>query len=75
MRLGVTADPKKPYSERNGKLVTSVEAADYLAVTERQVIRLTYEGKLTPTYVGKLRRYSIADLDAFIETNRRPAAG
>jgi excisionase family DNA binding protein len=68
-----SAEPKRPYSERSGALLTVKEVADELASTERMVNRLIADGRLTPTYVGKHKRIHRDDLRTFIEANRRPA--
>ena len=69
-RSGASAKPKRPWSEREGKVVTPEEAADYLAVTERQVRRLHYDGQLPHIMVGGLLRFLSDDLDAYIERRR-----
>ena len=67
----VTADPKRPFSERNGKLMIPAEAADYLGVTERQVRRLIGRHDLPRVKVGGLVRVHIEDLDAYIDAQRQ----
>ena len=69
--VGVTADPKRPFSERNGKLMIPAEAADYLGVSERQVWRLIGRKDLPRVKVGKLVRVHIDDLDAYIDARRK----
>jgi excisionase family DNA binding protein len=68
--VGVTADPKRPFSERNGKLMIPAEAADYMGVSERQVWRLIGRKELPRVKVGKLVRIHIDDLDAYINSQR-----
>ena len=68
------ADPKRPFSERNGKLMTPVEVADYLGITERQVRRMVGTDELAPTYVRKLLRIHIDDVENYIKQHRRAAA-
>jgi excisionase family DNA binding protein len=62
--------PKRPANERNGKLLTPGEAADYFGCTESQIRKLSYRDELTGVYVGGLLRFEIAELDAYIERNR-----
>jgi len=50
--------------------LTPAEAADYAAVTERQMRGLLQERKIQPTYVGKHVRVHIDDLEAYLKTRR-----
>jgi excisionase family DNA binding protein len=70
---GVSANPKRPFSERGGKLLTREEAADYLGVTERHIVRLLNQRAIPKVKVNSLVRIDVADLDAYIERQRRGA--
>ena len=67
----MTADPARPYAERQGKLVTPAEAGDYLGVTERQVWRLLGRGDLPKIKVGGLVRVHVDDLEIYIDAQRK----
>ena len=69
-RTGVSADPKRPFSERVGKLLTRAEAADYLGVTERHIVRLLAQRAIPKVKVNSLVRIDVADLDAYIDRQR-----
>lgn len=69
-KSGVSANPKRPYAERGGPLLTKAEAADYLAITERQMHRLLGLRLIPKTKIGGLVRVNVADLDAYIEARR-----
>jgi len=58
------------------KLLTQTEAADFLQLTPRQVLRLANRGEL-PRVVFPNReiRFDEDDLWRFIESHKRPAAG
>jgi excisionase family DNA binding protein len=66
----VTANPKRPFAERHGVLLTVGEAADYLGVTERQMWRLLNEDDIRKTKVRGLVRVHIEDVNAYIERQR-----
>jgi excisionase family DNA binding protein len=63
--------PTRSFSERNGVLMTQDEVADYLGVKSRNVQRMRDAG-VGPkvTYIGRLVRYHIEDVDAWIEQQR-----
>ena len=65
-----SADPKRPFNERHGVLMTPAELADYLGITERQARRKIAEGEIARVKVGKLVRVHIADADAYIAAQR-----
>jgi excisionase family DNA binding protein len=69
-----SAEPKRPFAERGGALMTPAEAGDYLGVGERMARRLLAEGAIPKVKVGKLVRVSVADLDAYVEQQRVPGA-
>ena len=69
---GSPTAPTRPFAERNGVLMTESEAGDYLGVTKRNMERMRYAGTgPIVTQIGRLIRYRVADLDAFIEKCRR----
>jgi excisionase family DNA binding protein len=72
-KRGVTADPKRPYGERVGVLLTRAEAADYLGITERQMHRMLGEGDIRKTKVRGLVRVHIDDLTEYIARQRERA--
>lgn len=53
------------------RLLTPSEAAAYLNVTERWVRRAVAERRIDFIKVGKLLRFDLADLDAFIAEQRK----
>lgn len=65
-RLPIT-EPFKPFSERGSQLMTLNEAADYLSVKPRAVLRLVGDDKLRMRKIGNRRRFHIDDLKAVIE--------
>ena len=69
-KAGVSASPKRPFAERDGVMLTVAEAADYLAVTERQMWRLLNEDDVRKTKIRGLARVHIDDLNAYIEQQR-----
>ena len=52
-------------------LMDYAEAAAYLGTSERHVRGLWQERRLTAVKVGRRVRFAKADLDAFIDRNRR----
>lgn len=60
-------------NERLGssRLLTPGEAATYLNVTERWVHRAVAERRIDFIKVGKLLRFDLTDLDAFIAEQRK----
>lgn len=65
-------------SETNGRLLTPEQAAEFLAISTRQLRDLADAGYLAFINIGlgkrPTRRYLLADIAAFIET-RRVASG
>jgi len=61
------------------KLLTLKRLAGYLDVSERQVETLIAEGHITPLWIGGVRRFSRAAIDAYLrnatEKPRRRRAG
>jgi excisionase family DNA binding protein len=68
-----SAECKTPWSRGRGPLLSKLEAADHLGVTDRQIRRLLDDQKLITVKVGGLTRLRIDDLDAYIEANSYPA--
>jgi excisionase family DNA binding protein len=60
-------EPERPWSPERGPYLTITETANYLAVTPRQVLRLTYEYGLPRRKIGGRYRYHIDDLNEWIE--------
>lgn len=50
-------------------------AATYLGIKERQVRSLVYRREIPFTKVGRLVRFDIQQLDAWLESNTVPAGG
>jgi excisionase family DNA binding protein len=56
------------------KLLTQSEAAEFLQLTPRQVLRLANRGELPRVvFPNKETRFDAADLSRFIESHKRPA--
>jgi len=55
------------------RLLTVVEAAEYLTVSRRYLANLTAAGDIPAVRMGRAVRYDIADLDAWIEQSKRTA--
>lgn len=53
-------------------LVTSREAARMLSVSERTLWSLSARGELKAIKLGRAKRYSVAELVAFIERKAEP---
>lgn len=66
----VDAQREKPHSPAQ-LLLTTQEAARLLSVSPRTLARLTSDGRIQPIRVGRLVRYAVADLEAFIARQRR----
>ena len=62
-----SADP----SSRRHVLLTTEVAAEYLAVSVRTIKNLLCDGKLPYVKVGRATRIDTADIDEYIERNRR----
>ena len=65
----------KPASPAGPELLTLAQAAEYLNVSERTVLRCRYERRLPFVKLGRSLRFKRADLDAFIEAGHHPAKG
>jgi excisionase family DNA binding protein len=65
-RLSVLAVGVEPH-----RLRSIGSAAEYLGVSRATVERLVYRGELPIVKVAASTRYDVADLDAYIENNRR----
>ena len=55
-------------------LLTIQQAAERLGVSTKTVDRLVAAGQMPAVYVGSLKRFTPADLDAYINRNRRYTA-
>jgi excisionase family DNA binding protein len=55
------------------ELMDMSHAASHLGTTERHLRRLWQERRISAVKVGRSVRFSIADLEAYIERNRRSA--
>ena len=64
-----TTQPAKtmPSSPADNAIMTIVEVADYLKVTERTIYRLARAKKVPSFKVGGSWRFSKADIDAWIK--------
>ena len=51
---------------RSAPLYARLEAADYLAISERKLWAVTQQGDLASIRIGRLLRYSKTDLDDYI---------
>lgn len=47
------------------------DAAAYLSISKKTLERLTRRGEIPSIARGRLRRYAVDDLDAWIERNRK----
>lgn len=52
--------------KREHQLLTPSEVAERLQVSRRTVQRLVASGQLRPVYVGRLPRFTLKELDAFL---------
>ena len=55
----------------NGRLLKPLDAADYLAISTRQVQYLTEQGELPCIQIRSSPRYAVPDIEAFIDRCRR----
>jgi len=53
-------------------LLTKQQAATALAMTYRQISRLMASGELTPVRIGRLVRFTPAELESFVERHSGP---
>lgn len=54
-------------------LLTEAEAAQALSVCTRTLRKARQEGKLSYVLIGRSVRYTVSDLEAFIEASRQDA--
>ena len=69
----VTAEPQEspaPAAEDSFRLVTIPVAAQLLGVSRSKLYELLGEGALPTVRIGRSRRISIADLEAFVHGRR-----
>jgi excisionase family DNA binding protein len=52
------------------RLLTVVEAAEYLTISKRYLANLTAMNEIPAVKMGRAVRYDVADLDAWIEHNK-----
>jgi excisionase family DNA binding protein len=69
-----TTKAKSAATSAPGALLTYKQAAERLAISERQAKRYVEEGWLGSVRMPRGRRISEADIAAFIERNHQPAA-
>jgi excisionase family DNA binding protein len=55
------------------RLLNAKEAAEFLAISERKLWELTNRGELAATRIGRVVRYTVESLEAFVEANTKPA--
>ncbi len=53
-------------------LLTQRQAAEALSLSERKLWGLVHAGEIPVVRVGRMRRYRIADLQAWIDRNTQP---
>lgn len=66
--------PLNPIPPAERRCVKPVEAAALLSVSTKTLERLTKRGEIPSIGRGRLRRYAVGDLDAWIARNRQGAA-
>lgn len=64
-------NPEQPASRRPD--LSNRQASEYTGLTESQLDRLRWEHKIDYYRLGNVVRYSIEDLDAYVESCRIPA--
>lgn len=55
---------------KHRNLVNVIGAAEYLATSERHVRSLVAQRKIPHHHCGRLLRFDLADLDAWLDANR-----
>lgn len=55
-------------------LLTEAQAAEQLQLCTRTLRKARQEGKLSYVLIGRAVRYTVSDLDSFIEASRQDAA-
>jgi excisionase family DNA binding protein len=55
---------------QSGELLTTAEAADWLGLTTRTLHRLVGRGELTPVRHGRQARFTLLELELFVEAHR-----
>jgi excisionase family DNA binding protein len=53
------------------RLLTAREAAEYLTISKRYLANLTAAGEIAAVHMGRAVRWDVADLDTWIEKNKR----
>jgi excisionase family DNA binding protein len=66
-----------PISTREGEILTIKQVAEYLKVTERTVyrLRLAAAKKIPAFKVGGMWRFSLGDIDSWVEQQSREGLG
>ncbi len=55
------------------KLLTPRQTASYLNISERKLWNLTNDGSIPCIRIGRAVRYSVSDLDSWIDSQRTAA--
>jgi excisionase family DNA binding protein len=53
------------------RLLVLDEAAEYLGIRPRTLEKLAHDGHMAYVKLGRATRYDLADLDAYVDRNRR----
>ena len=59
-----------PVSTSNPAWMSSADAAVYLGITTRTLYRLADRGEIAAYQIGRVYRFRVADLDAYLESAR-----
>ena len=60
---------------QSSKLLSSADAADWLGITTRTLYRFVDQGELTPVRRGRRARFTLLELELFVESHRvRPGS-
>jgi excisionase family DNA binding protein len=57
------------------RLILTRDAAKYLGLSERTLWAMAKDGRVPCVKIGKLKRFDIADLDAFINRCKQNGSG
>jgi excisionase family DNA binding protein len=63
-RLAIVRIPER-------RLLALDEAAEYLGIRPRTLEKLAHDGQMPYVKLGRATRYNLADLDAYVDRNRR----
>ncbi len=64
-------DPRNPDRGQDDRLLRSRDAAVYLAISERKLWELSAGGEIPVVRFGRLVRYCVTDLQAWVGRNRK----